>query len=59
MTDVKNFGDFCSQCSEGVVTHTIGDKGYCCKCYVVNGNPPADWHTLCIETYNKQTNTQG
>lgn len=23
----------------------------CCECYVREGNPPADWHPLCMSVY--------
>jgi len=32
---------------------TIGDDKYvqCCSCYIADGNPPADWHSECMEMY--------
>jgi len=39
-------------------SHTFWIKGcvkvnMCCECYVLAGNPPADWHQGCMKTYNE------
>lgn len=42
-------------------SHTIygGVKKFqCCECYVKAGNPPADWHSLCMATYNKMMTSE-
>ena len=31
----------------------------CCRCYVLSGSPPSDWHYLCMETYYKQMRERG
>lgn len=28
------------------------ERTLCCECYVKEGNPPADWHSGCMETYH-------
>ena len=34
--------------------HYFGDDtGMCCRCYVLDGHPPADWHIECMTTYRK------
>ena len=46
----------CDRCGKNYANHILfGDsKIYlCCRCYVLDGNPPADWHNECMETYNK------
>jgi hypothetical protein len=43
--------DACDNCGEHQAMHH-GEKDLCCKCYVEAGNPPADWHRVCMETYN-------
>ena len=50
----------CSACNNKYAKHTVysnkhGDEFFCCECYVKHGNPPADWHKECMETYNKLT----
>lgn len=42
----------CEKC-ENDSNHTIGDGRLCCKCYVEEGNPPADWHNGCMITYRR------
>jgi hypothetical protein len=32
--------------------HWVGDTEMCCECYVKAGNPPADWHLVCMATYD-------
>lgn len=29
--------------------HLIGTISMCCRCYVLAGNPPADWHSECMQ----------
>ena len=29
----------------------------CCGCYIIEGNPPVDWHPDCMKTYNELKNT--
>lgn len=45
--------DSCDNCHKHQAMHGIS-KGncLCCECYVKAGNPPADWHVICIATYN-------
>lgn len=45
----------CSNCNERKPSHESGNNvdgvtRLCCICYVVAGNPPADWHTYCMKT---------
>lgn len=43
-------------------SHTIYDDGFkkfqCCECYIKAGNPPADWHPLCMKTYNEMMTSE-
>ena len=41
----------CSTCGEPAY-HVSGTTYACCKCHVEAGNPPADWHSRCMEAYN-------
>lgn len=48
----------CDRCKNNVANHvtckwweTPDTKYLCCKCYVLSGSAPADWHPLCMETY--------
>lgn len=45
---------FCDQCGKRQPMHTVfgngGRREYCCVCYVLNGETPADWHLLCMRT---------
>ena len=44
----------CDKCKEKFANHRFGDgRHLCCECYVKEGNPPADWHPVCMETYRK------
>ena len=40
--------DECSNCH----SHQSMHGELCCECYVKAGNPPADWHTICMATHN-------
>ncbi len=42
------FGDPCKTCGDPS-SHLVNGKPTCCSCYVSEGNPPADWHTGCME----------
>jgi hypothetical protein len=49
----------CTKCGERLAKHEIHrwwktppDEYLCCKCYVEGGGAPADWHPLCMKTYN-------
>jgi hypothetical protein len=33
--------------------HAGGIEHLCCGCYVRAGNPPADWHRVCVQTWNE------
>ncbi|HDY89744.1 MAG TPA: hypothetical protein ENH82_16720 [bacterium] len=46
----------CDDCGEKLSNHSVGDKRLCCKCYIEEGNPPADWHRGCMEVYNRINN---
>jgi len=37
----------CAVCKEPS-SHRVSDFALCCKCYVWNGGPPADWHPDCL-----------
>ncbi len=45
------------QCECGLEsTHSIGARDnitryLCCRCYVAEGHPPADWHPSCMVMY--------
>jgi hypothetical protein len=43
----------CCVCKTAPSMHDCGDRRLCCKCYVNEGNPPADWHTGCMEQHKK------
>jgi hypothetical protein len=50
----------CTKCNKRKANHSICKywetpeyHHLCCKCYVEEGNVPADWHPLCMETYVK------
>jgi len=49
--------DICCQCCRRPASHSTSIHGHtlrrCCECYVKDGNPPADWHPLCMITYNQ------
>lgn len=38
----------CRHCGKHAA-HRIGDEYECCECYVGAGNPPSDWHPMCME----------
>ena len=49
----------CTKCNNREANHNIhrwwetpSDQHLCCKCYVELGHAAADWHPLCMETYN-------
>ncbi len=46
--------DKCDKCDSPKPLHSVGDKRICCRCYVVDGNPPADWHPVCMDEYRKK-----
>jgi hypothetical protein len=46
----------CQKCNEFEAMHTttVGATGHrllCCRCYVVSGQSPADWHPACMDWY--------
>lgn len=47
----------CDKCRIIPAAHYISNAGVvrhlCCRCFVEEGNPPADWHRLCMETYRR------
>lgn len=48
----------CDECETNFASHTIrcpGEKTkhLCCRCYVQDGNAPADWHPLCMEAHSR------
>lgn len=43
----------CDKCGKTISSHTVGDRRLCCKCYVGEDNPPAEWHRGCMEAYNQ------
>lgn len=62
---MKN-GQKCTKCNERGANHSVHkwwetpkDQYLCCKCYVEQGNTPADWHPLCMETYSKEIRNKG
>jgi len=44
---------WCQKCLKNKASHSVGNRELCCECYVKEGNPPADWHPKCMETYKK------
>lgn len=44
----------CDVCGENPSNHMVGDRRLCCKCYVEEGNAPADWHRGCMEANQKK-----
>lgn len=44
-------GDACVGCGSSQIGHSIGRSAWCCRCYVLTGNAPADWHPRCMATY--------
>lgn len=46
----------CSLCHARLIQHRRDNDGWCCQCYVEAGNPPADWHQGCMETYRRISN---
>lgn len=48
----------CDKCYEHEAMHheTVGstNRKLCCECYVKEGNPPADWHTVCMRVYKEE-----
>lgn len=49
----KHEWPLCEKCEERQSTHLCGNIYLCCVCYVNEGNPPADWHSLCMKTYEQ------
>jgi hypothetical protein len=43
----------CSECGKEITrgSHQFGEGVQCCRCYVLLGNPPADWHSGCMSAY--------
>lgn len=40
--------EVCNSCG-GPAMHTVGGSVHqCCRCYVFDGQPPADWHAGCL-----------
>jgi len=60
--DTKMTNKKCDLCHEKNVTHHIYPplpntvRALCCKCYVEEGNPPADWHPDCMRYYKEKQN---
>lgn len=52
MMDLNRSKVCCTCGSFQHVLHETGTGAYCCRCYVVAGNPPADWHPVCMLIYN-------
>ena len=53
-------GQKCTNCNSAEAKHsthkwweTPQDQYLCCKCHVEQGGAPADWHPVCMETYNE------
>jgi len=42
----------CCICGQKEVMHIDDEEGYCCLCWVLMGNPPADWHIRCMNAYD-------
>lgn len=40
----------CTKCGNHPASH-FGSRCLCCRCYVGEGNPPADWHPVCMQAY--------
>lgn len=49
--------DACDTCGQHQIMHGIGTAGECCGCHVKGGNPPAEWHVVCMETYHNINQT--
>lgn len=45
--------EICDVCNERPSNHGVGDRRLCCKCYIEEGNAPADWHTGCMKYYKQ------
>ena len=50
----------CTKCGEHQGMHKIFNpdksaENLCCKCYVESGNPPTEWHSLCMQTSQETT----
>jgi len=41
----------CGKCHKHQAMHHQGSKHLCCECWVREGNPPADWHSVCMKVY--------
>lgn len=47
----------CEECHKQQASHRIARPlsyyviNLCCECYVRRGNPPSDWHPLCMRTF--------
>lgn len=57
VVDGIKHNDACDICQKRQAMHQewIGKKhtDYCCKCWVLAGYSPSDWHSLCMETYER------
>ena len=51
----------CDSCAMNEAKHITwsSDEEFhqCCGCYIIEGNPPVDWHPDCMKTYNELKNT--
>jgi hypothetical protein len=43
--------DVCDKCHRHQAMHSEGNRKLCCGCYIEEGNPPADWHSECMQAY--------
>lgn len=52
----------CDKCNERKAQHReflAGvERNLCCRCYVEEGNPPADWHPECMTTYRAKADAK-
>lgn len=48
----------CDKCRDHQAMHSDGDRRLCCECYVKEGNPPADWHSMCMAVYHELARSQ-
>jgi len=42
--------DACDKCGKRQYMHSVGPEALCCRCFVLAGHPPADWHSVCMAT---------
>lgn len=46
--------DACERCGQHQAMHFGTNKRLCCWCYIGEGNPPAEWHTVCMSEHQRR-----